>query len=63
LQSLYKQAPRCWTRELTIQALFRLVTEVVAQAVLCAVRAAVSVTSNGQWIPCAAELSTLHSSF
>ena len=39
-----------------------LVTEVVAQAVLCAVRAAVSVTSKGQWIPCAAELGTLHSS-
>ena len=39
-----------------------LVTEVVAQAVLCAVRAAVSVTSNGQWIPGAAELGTLDSS-
>jgi len=32
LQALYEQAPRCWTRELTIQALFRLVTEVVAGA-------------------------------
>jgi IS4 transposase len=32
LQTLYEQAPRCWTRELTIQALFRLVTEVVAGA-------------------------------
>ena len=32
LQALYEQAPRCWTRELTVQALFRLVTEVVAGA-------------------------------
>jgi hypothetical protein len=32
LQALYEQAPRCWTRQLTIQALFRLVTEVVAGA-------------------------------
>ena len=32
LQALYEQAPRCWTRELTIQALFWLVTDVVAGA-------------------------------
>jgi hypothetical protein len=32
LQGLYEQAPRCWTRELTIQSLFRLTTEVVAGA-------------------------------
>src|SRR6187431_2362452 len=30
LQRLYDQAPRCWTRQLTIQSLFRLVTEVVS---------------------------------
>ncbi|MSQ65432.1 MAG: peptidase S58 family protein [Limnohabitans sp.] len=39
-----------------------LVTEVVMQAVLCAVRAAVSVTSNGQWIPSAGELAAIRSS-
>lgn len=32
LQALYAQAPRCWTRELTIQSLFWLVVEVVSGA-------------------------------
>lgn len=32
LQALYEQAPRCWTRTLTIQALFWLIIDVVAGA-------------------------------
>ena len=30
LQALYQQAPRCWTRSLTVQGVFWLVTEVVS---------------------------------
>lgn len=32
LQALYAQAPRCWTRDLTVEALFWLVVEVVSGA-------------------------------
>lgn len=48
--------------QLDTMLMHSLVTEVVAQAVLSAVRAAVSVTSHGQWIPSATELGTVHSS-